>query len=151
MNDLGTSFLFWLLLVAVSLAIVRLILRWLLGVSSLQRRVEALEQRIVPPRFSGPPFTLSPKEITVVVGGPLLTLRDLPGELSLLTLANGQPGLARLVVTVNGVSYELSDLADGEERKLDLSGAMQRRHSNILTLQGEGAETGSARVTLTMF
>jgi hypothetical protein len=144
------SFFLGLLLIAVCLAVIRLILRWFLGVLSLQRRVEVLE-RIVPPRLPGPPFTLSPKEMTVVVGEPPLTFRDLPGELSLLTLANGRPGLARLAVTVNGASYELSDLADGEERTLDLSSSMQPNDRNALTLQGEGAETASARVTLTTF
>lgn len=139
--------LFWL---AVSLVITRLFLRWFLGVSSLQRRVEALEQRIVPQRFPGPPITLSPKEITVVVGGPLLTFKDLPGELSLLRLANGRPGLERLAVIVNGISHDLSGLADGEERTLDLSGSMQPSDRNVLTLQGEGVETGSARVTISM-
>ncbi len=140
-----------LLLIGVYLAVVRAILRWFLGVSSLERRVEVLEKGIGAPPLPGPPFTLAPKRMTVVVGGPPLTFRDLPGELSLLTLANGQPGLARLAITVNGVSYELSDLTDGEERTLDLSSSMQPNDRNVLTLQGEGAETASATVTLTTF
>jgi hypothetical protein len=144
------SFFLGLLLIAVCLAVIRLILRWFLGVLSLQRRVEVLE-RIVPPRLPGPPFTLSPKEMTVVVGEPPLTFRDLPGELGLLTLTNGRPGLTRLVVTANSTNFELSDLASGEERTLDLSAAMQRGDRNILTFEGEGAETASARVTLTTF
>lgn len=151
MNDKGGAFLIWLLLIALNLVITRVILRWFLGVSSLQRRVEALEREIVLLRNPGPPPALSPQEMTVVAGDPPLTLTSLPGELSLLTLANGRPGLARLAVTVNDVSYDLSDLADGEERKLDLSDAMQMRDRNVLTLQGEGAETGSARVTLSTF
>jgi hypothetical protein len=69
-------------------------------------------------------------------------------ELSFLTLANGRPGLTRLVVTANDVIYELSDLAGSEERTLDLSDSMQQNDRNVLTLQGEGAETTSARVTL---
>ncbi|HEY2291717.1 MAG TPA: hypothetical protein VGM86_13540 [Thermoanaerobaculia bacterium] len=151
MNDSGASFLFGLLLGAISLVIIRLILRWFLGVSSLQKRVEVLERGIALLRNPGPPPALSPQEMTVIAGDPPLSLTDLPGELSLLTLANGRPGLTRLAVTVNGVSYELSELADGEERKLDLSDSMQMGDRNVLTIRGEGAETASARVRLTTF
>ncbi|MFL6236699.1 MAG: hypothetical protein ACJ76N_26455 [Thermoanaerobaculia bacterium] len=82
---------------------------------------------------------------------PPLTLEDLPGKLSLLALANGRPGLTRLVVNANGTNFELSNLAGGEERTLDLSTAMQAGDRNILTFEGEGAGAASARVTLTTF
>jgi hypothetical protein len=147
-------FLLIVLLLVLALLLLGLLIafvRWLLGISRLERRVVALERELEALRNPAPAQTLSPREMTVVGGAPPSILGDIPRELGLLTLANGRPGLARLLIDVNGVRVEISDLADGEEKSLDLSDSMQPNDRNVVTLQGEGAGTASAQVTLSTF
>ncbi len=145
------AFFFKILQWIINLAILVWILRWLLGISALDKRVKALESAVEALRHPGPAPALSPQEMTVAAGDPPMTLTNVPRELSLLTLDNGRPGLSRLAVTVNGVSYELPELANGEERTLALSDSMQPDDRNVLTFEGEGSRGASARVTLTTF
>jgi len=87
--------------------------------------------------------------LTISGGGQ--TQQILTGILSaerLLRVQNGTPGLTKLTIVVNGHSYFLAPLSDGESLWLDVGAAMIPGDGNTVVLLGEGAEGASATVTL---
>ena len=87
--------------------------------------------------------------LTISGGGQ--TQQILTGILSaerLLRVQNGTPGLTKLTIVVNGHSYFLTPLRDGESLWLDVGAAMIPGDGNTVVLLAEGAEGASATVTL---
>lgn len=76
------------------------------------------------------------------------TIAQLPQEEGQVTIYNSSPGLKALKVTANGETFTLAGLKDGEERTLDVSGAMLPGEENIITLTGTGKPGGSATVMI---
>jgi hypothetical protein len=76
------------------------------------------------------------------------TFTDLPEAEGFITLVNGTPGLRRLVAIVNGESFVMQGLKDGEEVTLDVTSAMEAGSQNIVALVGYGKPGGSASVMI---
>jgi hypothetical protein len=86
--------------------------------------------------------------LTVTRGGPVSqTFSDIPQAEHFVTIQNGDPGLKRLEVTVNGTRFRLDDLRSGEERTLDIGSAMTAG-SNSVTLRAQGERSASAVVSI---
>ena len=66
----------------------------------------------------------------------------------LVRVQNGTPGLTKLTMVVNGHSYVLTPLREGESLWLDVGAAMIPGDGNTVVLLGEGAEGATATVTL---
>ena len=87
--------------------------------------------------------------LTISGGGQ--TQQILTGILSaerLLRVQNGTPGLTKLTIVVNGHSYVLTPLREGESLWLDVGAAMIPGDGNTVVLLGEGPEGATATVTL---
>jgi hypothetical protein len=67
---------------------------------------------------------------------------------SFVTLYNGDPGLQRMLVIVNGFRFRALHLYSGEERTLDVSSAMLPGNTNIITVQAPGRPGGSATILI---
>jgi hypothetical protein len=65
-----------------------------------------------------------------------------------LLIMNSTPGLKNLEVTVNGTKLKVTGLKDGENRTLDLSGAMVPGSKNSITVKGHGPVNSSAMVVV---
>jgi hypothetical protein len=72
----------------------------------------------------------------------------IPGAEGVLTIANGTPGLRRLVVKVNGRRLRSIRLAWGEKRDVDVSRYMVPGDSNTVALRGYGPRGASAEVLI---
>lgn len=72
----------------------------------------------------------------------------LPQEEKAVTIFNGSPGLAHLDVIVNGTRFKVKDLADYEERTIDVSPAMLPGNVNTISLKTEGKPGASAAVLI---
>jgi hypothetical protein len=62
-------------------------------------------------------------------------------------ISNGTPGLTSLRLTVGGRSVTVTDLKDGEQRVVDVSGLL-KRGTNTVTLTAVGKSRGSATVVI---
>jgi hypothetical protein len=129
--NVGTLILFLL-----ALLLARWILRWFLGIQASDRRIEKLGRAIQALRGASPMEVL-PRKVTVYSGRLPLHLTSLAGELSLLTIQNGDPGLQTLKAVVNERSYSVP-LEPKELRRLDLSRDLNPGDDNSVTLSGEG-------------
>jgi hypothetical protein len=76
------------------------------------------------------------------------TLNGLSATEHLVTIANGNPGLKSLRVTVNGQQLMVAGLKDGETRTLDVSSAMHPGNGNVIVLTPQGKPGGSAEVAI---
>ena len=76
------------------------------------------------------------------------TFTDIPRAEHLVRIVNGNPGLQRLEVTVNGHSFKVKKLAAGEERVIDVARAMHAGNDNIITVTAHGKARGSAMVII---
>jgi hypothetical protein len=65
-----------------------------------------------------------------------------------LTVENGRPGLTQLQVTVNGVSFKMKGLREGETRDLDISSALLPGNGNTVILESHGKPGGSASILI---
>jgi Kelch motif len=74
--------------------------------------------------------------------------RDVLQSESKLTLTNGQPGLDRVEVLVDGRRFELRDLRPGEVRTLDVGAALRRPTHNTIVVIGHGARDGTALLVI---
>jgi hypothetical protein len=81
-------------------------------------------------------------------GSVLQNFTEIPSYERFVTVQNGVPGLKRLSVMVNGSTYVLEGLCDGETRTVDVGAAMIPGDANTVTLKGEGAAGTSAVVTI---
>ncbi len=75
------------------------------------------------------------------------THADVPQAEDTVTVSNGSPGLKHLEIVVNNKKFKVHDLADGEERIVDISSAMIPG-DNVVTLRGQGKDGSSASVLI---
>jgi hypothetical protein len=73
---------------------------------------------------------------------------NVPQADSHIQVSNGQPGLRRIELRVNGRQYRLDDLQDGAVYSLDVSAAMRPGAHNTIVLRGRGAMQTSAVVVM---
>ena len=66
----------------------------------------------------------------------------------LVTVANGEPGLRRLTITVNHQRFILEGLVAGELCHLDIGGAMGPGDTNTVVLRGRGHPGASADILI---
>lgn len=76
------------------------------------------------------------------------TFTDIPFEEHIITVENGTPGLRGLDVVVNGETFRIRGLEDGEVARLNVRRAMHRRRDNTVTLVPRGRPGESADVTI---
>lgn len=80
-------------------------------------------------------------------GKPVVeTFSRLPYAEHYVTVKNGDPGLKNVLVIVNGASFRVTGLTDGEEHTLDVSSAMLSGDENIIQLKAFGKPGASATV-----
>lgn len=73
---------------------------------------------------------------------------NLPAAESRVTVSNGAPGIAYLEVVVNGKTFVLRRLADGQIRRLDISSSMLPGNVNTVTLKAFGVSGSEATVMI---
>ena len=78
------------------------------------------------------------------------TVTDIPQAEHFVTIQNGDPGLKKLRIKVNGKPYKLIRLKDNEESMVDVSSLMVEK-DNTITLIGYGVPGSSAWVTIADF
>jgi hypothetical protein len=72
----------------------------------------------------------------------------IPAEEHYIRVQNGRPGVTNLHVFVNGESFKLPGLKDGETMTLDVRDAMRAGNQNTIRLVALGAPGGSAMVII---
>jgi len=72
---------------------------------------------------------------------------DVPQAEDTVTIRNGNPGMKKVVVTVNGMKFKANGLRDGEERTLDISSALTAGNNSV-SLKGNGKKGSSAEVLI---
>jgi hypothetical protein len=80
-------------------------------------------------------------------GAEQQTFRDVPREEYVATIFNGSPGFRAFELIVNGRSFRIEGLRDGEARSIRIRSAL-RRASNVVTLRGFGRKGASANLML---
>lgn len=73
---------------------------------------------------------------------------DIPEEEGVVDIMNNDPGVQRLDVNVNGTTWRVSGLRNGENRTLDVSSAMVAGNDNTVTLTAYGRPGGSVDVLI---
>jgi hypothetical protein len=76
------------------------------------------------------------------------TMSDVDGTMHVVTIVNDTPGLNRLEVVVNGVTFMVKKLDDGERVVVDIASALHRGSNNVVTLVPHGKKGDSATVTI---
>jgi len=72
------------------------------------------------------------------------TFGGLPQAESKVTVTNGSPGANTITLDVNGTTFRLTGLADGETRTIDVASAMLPGSANVVSATLRGAPGGSA-------
>jgi hypothetical protein len=89
-------------------------------------------------------------QVTVAENGTVLQVyNSLASAEHFIRLANGQPGLSRVKLVVNGRTFEVNPFGPGQVVLLDLRAAMQEGNQNTIVLLGWGEPGASAEVQLT--
>jgi hypothetical protein len=65
-----------------------------------------------------------------------------------VTIVNGTPGVGRVRLVVNGHTFEVRDLHDGQTRKIDVSSAMRKGSNNTILVMADGPRNSSAVVVV---
>lgn len=76
------------------------------------------------------------------------THTNLPAAERMVTVINGAPGLNHLEVIVNGETYRLNGLKDGEERTIDVGASMLPGDANTIALRTAGKPGCAATVMI---
>jgi hypothetical protein len=76
------------------------------------------------------------------------TFTDVPGAEHVLTIYNGNPGIANLEVWVNGKKTKIKDLRNGETATFDLGPAMKVQGGNTVAVKVGGRKGSSANMML---
>ena len=88
-------------------------------------------------------------EVSRTTGQPRpMTIAGLPQAESRISVSNGTPGLTNLRVEVNGRSWQLAGMKDGETRELDVAPAMVPGERNTIVLTPLGRPGASAVVLI---
>ena len=86
--------------------------------------------------------------LTSVVREGDQTFTGLPRAESKVTILNGDPGLKRVKLVVNGVTFKEADLAAGEVRSFDVAAAMLPGNANTIQISASGKKGASADVVI---
>jgi hypothetical protein len=65
-----------------------------------------------------------------------------------IKVINSAPGLRTFTALVNGITFKISGLRNGEIRTIDVSSAMRPGDKNIIYVKGHGPVNGSATVVI---
>jgi hypothetical protein len=76
------------------------------------------------------------------------TFSDIPAAEHLVRVYNGNPGVMKLDVTVNGRVWKIKKLSPGEEQVIDVAGAMHAGSDNIVAVTAQGKAGGTAMVVI---
>lgn len=101
--------------------------------------------------LSGNSTTCDPvlTQIIRATGKPMSeTYANLPAAEDTVTIDNGSPGLSKLEIMMNGQTFLVKGLRDGESRTVDVSSAMLPGKVNICVLKSTGKPGGSAAVLI---
>lgn len=75
------------------------------------------------------------------------TYNDVPRAEDKITIMNGNPGLKKVTIIVNGVKYKVKDLSNGETTMIDIAPAMHPGN-NVVTIKGNGKKGSSADIVI---
>ncbi len=92
-----------------------------------------------------------PAIVTMKIGDTnpaIQALNRLPQAEGKITITNGDPGVWRLVIAVNGIRFKVSGLRDGQETTVDVSSAMLPGNRNFMTLKAYGKPGGTATIVV---
>ncbi len=76
------------------------------------------------------------------------TVTGVPAAEGFVTLTNGDPGLKKIDVIVNGTRFKVAGLKDGEERTLDVTSAMKPGDANVVQFEARGPKGAWTNVML---
>jgi uncharacterized repeat protein (TIGR01451 family) len=76
------------------------------------------------------------------------TFTDLPQVESKVTIVNGDPGMRKVVLIVNGTKFKELDLRAGETRRLDVASAMHPGTDNTITVRVRGKKGATALIVI---
>ena len=65
-----------------------------------------------------------------------------------IQVINSAPGLRTFTALVNGITFKMSGLRNGEVRTIDVSSAMRPGNKNVIYLKAHGPQGGSATVVI---
>jgi uncharacterized repeat protein (TIGR01451 family) len=71
------------------------------------------------------------------------TFSELPQGESKITIVNGDPGMKKVKIVVNGVTFKETALAAGEVRSFDVASAMKAGNANTIVITGYGGKKGA--------
>jgi hypothetical protein len=71
---------------------------------------------------------------------------EVPRQEDQVTIRNGNPGLNKVVIFVNGVKFKTQNLSDGQVTTVDISAAMNEGNNNVVRLEARGKRGSSAEV-----
>ncbi len=71
------------------------------------------------------------------------TFSGLPQAESRVTIMNGDPGMKKVKIVVNGVTFKETALAAGEVRSFDVASAMKAGNTNTIVITGYGGKQGA--------
>jgi hypothetical protein len=72
------------------------------------------------------------------------TFTKVPQADRYVTIVNGDPGMRKVKLTVNGTKFKERDLAPGETRSFDIGSAMKPGDTNTITVTARGKKGASA-------
>jgi hypothetical protein len=81
-------------------------------------------------------------------GAVEVTVTDLPDAEHFVTLMNGDPGMRRVAVWVNGERFVERNLAPGEERSFDVAAAMEPGNDNVIAIKANGRKGATVAVMI---
>jgi hypothetical protein len=76
------------------------------------------------------------------------TFTDLPQAESRVTIFNGDPGMRKVLLIVNGTKFKELDLQAGEVRRLDVASAMRPGTDNTITVRVRGKKGATALIVI---
>ena len=86
--------------------------------------------------------------IVNALGLTKVDVTNVPTAEHVVTVYNGNPGLATVTVKVNGKQFVMSSLKAGEKRNIDIASAVLPGDKNAISLSATGASNGTAMVVI---
>jgi uncharacterized repeat protein (TIGR01451 family)/CSLREA domain-containing protein len=76
------------------------------------------------------------------------TFTGVPHSDRYVTIVNGNPGMRKVRLTVNGTKFKERDLANGETRSFDIASALKPGNTNTITVTARGKQGASAFIII---
>jgi hypothetical protein len=86
--------------------------------------------------------------IVNALGLTKVDIANVPTAEHVVTVYNGDPGLATVTVKVNGKQFVMSNLKAGEKRNIDIASALLPGDKNAISLSATGSSKGTACVVI---